>query len=85
MRSSETRNPIQGFAVREIVTAAAGAPFYVSADTGIIGIRISAASEYYINSDSVNKASMPAGVTIIDGHTESYTFTADTVLEVMKA
>ncbi len=81
MRHSNTGNPIQGFTPSEIrdVTAMD----FTGADKNIIGIRLNTESEYYINTDSANKATMPAGVTIIDSKVSAITFTASTTVEIM--
>ena len=84
VRHSNTANPIQGFTPSEITTVAAAGVLDVSPGTGIVGIRISADSEYYINADSANKATMPAGVTIVASTVYQYTFTAETIVEIMK-
>ena len=71
---------IQEFAPDVIATTTAVTAYSMA---GILGIRISTAAEYYINSDSANKATMPVGVTLRSPNVESLTFTLATTLEIM--
>lgn len=73
--------PVQGFAPSKIQTFAAATPTSVS---DYLAIRTTEAGEYYINSDSGNKATVAAGVLIvIADDVTTLTFTASTICEVM--
>lgn len=79
MRQSAKGNPIHGFAPSEIRLNVTALDV-----TDIEGIRLSTESEYYIGTDSANKAMMPAGVTIIDTRINRIVFTTGTTVEIMK-
>lgn len=73
---------VQGFGPSEIQTATAAEPFLLD---GVLAIRVSVDSEYYLDDDSSNKAIMLSGsVTVSIPGVTSYTFTEGTTLEVLR-
>ena len=79
MRQASKGNPIHGFAPSEIRTNVTTLDV-----SDIEGIRLSTESEYYIGTASTNKATMPAGVTIIANDVSQIVFTTGTTIEIMK-
>ena len=72
---------VQGFGTSHVKTAAADTPFPLK---GVLAIRVSVDSEYYVDDDAANKATMLAGsVTVAIPGVESFTFTNETTLEVL--
>lgn len=78
-KATRLNGAIQNFGSDRIATASAGVAFDVS-DIKII--RIAADSEYFINTDSANKADMLRGCTSFFSEVDSVTFTNDTVMEI---
>lgn len=73
---------VQGFGPSHIETAAADTAFPLN---GVLALRVSVDSEYYVDDDAANKATMLAGwVTVAIPGVESFTFTNETKLEVLR-